>query len=119
MGKSYADSLNGWQHRVNALTEGGDEVVHLQTKREKLQSIHNNTIIAMRDQAAAAALKQEFSRQVEALVAEGNKVDTFLCVGLREQYGNRSEKLAEFHIQPFRGRLPAKVITTPPVEAVE
>ncbi len=119
MGKTYADSINGWQHRLQALAAGGDEVSHLQIKREKLQSIYDRTIIAMRDQNAAAAVKQEFSRQLEALVSEGNKVDTFLCVGLREQYGNRSEKLAEFHIQPFRGRRPAKVVEPPPVEAVE
>src|SRR5215203_931910 len=119
MGKTYAESMAGWQHRVQALAEGGDEVVHLQTKREKLQSIHDNTLLAMRDQAAGAAAKQEFSRRVEALIAEGNKVDTFLCVGLREQYGNRSEKLAEFHIQPLRTRHPAKVIVPPPVEAVK
>jgi hypothetical protein len=119
MGRTYAESLNGWQHRLQALAAGGDEVLHLQIKREKLQSIHDSAIIAMRDQNAAAAVKQEFSRRVEALVAEGNKVDTFLCIGLREQYGNRSEKLAEYDIQPFRGRRPAKVVPPPPVEAVK
>jgi hypothetical protein len=119
MGKTYAESINGWQHRLQALAAADEEVLHLQIKREKLQSIHDRIIIARRDQNAAVALKQEFSRQVEALIEEGNKVDSFLCAGLREQYGNRSEKLAEFGIQPFRGRRPAKEVEPPPVEAVE
>jgi hypothetical protein len=119
MPKTYADSLKGWQHRLRALTENGDEVLHLQTKRDKLQGIYDGTLNALRDQAAAKALKQEASRFLEALVAEGNKVDTFLCVGLREHFGNRNEKLAEFDIQPLRTRHPAKVLPTPPIEDVK
>jgi hypothetical protein len=59
---------------------------------------------ALRDQAAARALKQDASKRLEALVAEGRKVDTFLTTCLREHYGADSEKLAEFLIKPFRGR---------------
>lgn len=116
MPKTQAGSMKAWQHRLRALAENADEVVHLQSKRDKLQGIHDSTLNALREQAAAKALKQEASRSLEALVAEGNKVDSFLCAGLREHYGNRSEKLAEFDLQPFRGRRPAKVLPPPPVE---
>jgi hypothetical protein len=119
MPTTYADSLKRWQRRVRAVTENVDEVIHLQSKRDKLQGIHDSTLEALREQAEAKALKQEASRHLEALVAEGNKVDTFLCVGLREHYGNRSEKLAEFDIQPLRTRHPAKVLPPPPIEAVK
>ena len=114
MGKNQADSMKGWQHRLQAVTNNGEELVHLLTRRDKLQGIYEGTIVAIQEQSAARAVKQEASRRVEELLAEGNKVDTFLCVGLREFYGNGSEKLAEFGIQPFRGRRPAKVVTVPP-----
>ena len=119
MPSTYADSLKRWQRRVRAVTENIEEVTHLQSKRDKLQGIHDSTLEVLREQAEARALKQEASRNLEALVAEGNKVDTFLCVGLREHYGNRSEKLAEFDIQPFRSKHPAKVLPPPPVEVVK
>ena len=111
--------MKGWQHRLQALAANADEVIHLQSKREKLQGIFEGTLGALRDQSTATALKQEASRLLEAMIAEGNKVDSFLCAGLREHYGNRSEKLAEFDLQPFRGRRPAKVLPPPPIETVE
>lgn len=118
MPKTYADSITGWQRRLQALTANADEVAHLESRRTKLQGIYEGTLGAMREQSAATASKQEASRLLEALVAEGNKVDNFLCAGLREHYGNRSEKLAEFDLQPFRGRRPAKEVPPPPVETV-
>ena len=38
------------------------------------------------------------------LLEEGLKLATFLRVGVRQHYGNRSEKLVEFGFQPFRSR---------------
>lgn len=119
MPRTYADSLKGWKQRLLALANNIDEVSHLQSKRDKLQGIYDGTVNAMRDQSTATALKQVASRNVEAFIAEGNKVDTFLCVGVREHYGNRSEKLAEFDLQPLRARYPAKVLPPPPVETVK
>ncbi|HEX7185186.1 MAG TPA: hypothetical protein VF756_25395 [Thermoanaerobaculia bacterium] len=46
-------------------------------------------------------------------LAEGRKLATFLRTGVKQHYGNRSEKLAEFDLQPFRGR---KSQATPPPE---
>jgi len=120
MPKTYADSMKGWQHRLRALNDNGDEVIHLQSKRVKLQGIYDGMLEALRDQAVFKATKQGASRRVEELIAEGNKLDTFLCVGLREHYGNGNEKLAEYDIQPFRGRRPATVNPPPPpVEIVK
>jgi len=37
-------------------------------------------------------------------VAAGKKLVTFLRTGVKEHYGNRAEKVAEFGVQPFRRR---------------
>ena len=101
---SQADYLNAFQHRLNALEANINEIQHLDTRRLKLQEIHKSAILAFQDQSAATAAKQDASRRLEALLAEGQTVMTFLSAGIREHYGKDSEKLAEFKLQPFRGR---------------
>jgi hypothetical protein len=115
MAKTHAQSLKDWRHRLTALDGNKDDVQHLETRREKLQGIHDGALAAIRDQAAATALKQDASKRLEVLMKEGRKVDTFLTTGLREHYGDRSEKLEEFQIKPFRGRR-SKKLEKKPVE---
>ena len=38
------------------------------------------------------------------MVVEGNRLGNALRVMLKEHYGVRAQKLAEFGLQPFRGR---------------
>ena len=47
---------------------------------------------------------QELSKQIKTLVTEGQRLANLLRSALKEHYGIRSEKLAEFNVQPFRGR---------------
>jgi hypothetical protein len=101
---SQADFLNAFQHRLNALEANITELQHLDSRRLKLQEIHKGAIIAHQEQSAATAAKQDASRRLEALLAQGQVVMTFLSSGIREHYGKDSEKLAEFKLQPFRGR---------------
>ena len=101
---SQADYLNAFQHRLNALEANIDELQHLDSRRLKLQEIYKAAILAHQDQSAATAAKQDASRKLAALLAEGQAVMTFLNAGIREHYGKDSEKLAEFKLQPFRGR---------------
>jgi len=105
-GTSQADYIKQWQDLVSALAENADDLPHLQTRFIKLQSILAQTVGVVQEQAASRAAKQEASRRLESLLSEGQKVVTFLRAGVREHYGNRSEKLAEFHLQPLRGRRP-------------
>lgn len=109
MAKTHAESLKTWRHRLTTLESNKEEVQHLETRRERLQGIHDGAHAAIRDQAAATAAKQEASKRLEALMKEGRKVDTFLTTCLREHYGDRNEKLEEFQIKPFRGRRTKKV----------
>jgi hypothetical protein len=51
-----------------------------------------------------AASKQETSKQLKAILAEGNRLMTGVRKMIADQYGIEAEKLTEFGIQPFRGR---------------
>ena len=108
-----SDVIKKWQTLVSALADNIGDLEHLSTRFVKLQAILADSIQVLQEQAAARASKQEASRRLESLLSEGQKVATFLNVGVREHYGNRSEKLAEFRLQPLRGRRPA-VKTDPP-----
>ena len=108
-----SDVIKQWQTLVSALADNIGDLEHLSTRFVKLQDILAESIQVLQEQAAARASKQTASRRLEGLLSDGQKVATFLGAGIREHYGNRSEKLAEFHLQPFRGRRPA-VKTEPP-----
>lgn len=101
---SQADHLKIWQHRLRALEANAEELADLEAAREKLQGIESRAQAAFRAQSAAAAAKQEASKELETLIAEGRLVMAFLNAGIRQHYGKESEKLAEFNLPPFRGR---------------
>jgi DNA repair exonuclease SbcCD ATPase subunit len=111
-----SDVIKKWQNLVSALEDNIGEVQHLSTRLTKLQGILSDSIQVLQEQAAARATKQTASRRLESLLSDGEKVATFLNVGIREHYGNRSEKLAEFHLKPLRGRRPAVKTEPPPPE---
>lgn len=114
---SQADHMQLWQQRLRALEANIDELGHLVSGRDKLQGIETRAQLAFRTQAAAAATKQEASKELEILVAEGRSVMAYLNAGLRDHYGKDNEKLSEFNIPPFRGRRP-KPEPPPTPEAV-
>ena len=109
---SQADFLKVWQHRLRALEANADELAVLTAGRDKLQSIEARAQAAFHRQSAAAATKQEASKELETLIAEGRLAMAFLNAGLRQHYGKDSEKLAEFNLVPFRGR---RAKSEPPV----
>lgn len=103
---SYADHLRIWQHRLLAMSQNPDDFKDLEGRRERLQSVMNQATEVMHEQSAATAAKQDASKRLDALMSEGRKLCTFLNACIRERYGSDSEKLAEFMLQPFRGRRP-------------
>ena len=67
------------------------------------------------DQAAFRAGKQVTSQRLVTLFEQGDKLATVLKVLVKQHYGNGSDKLVEFGIQPLRTRPKATVVppTTP------
>ena len=66
------------------------------------------TLAEMKDltaqQASLTASKQEVSKRLEVVSSKAQKLMTFVDAGIRQHYGNRSEKLVEFGQQPFRSQ---------------
>ena len=111
--KSYAETVNGWEEQLTAVAQNIADMPQSEIPRGKLRGVLNEIREVSVEQAALTAAKQEASKRLAELLASGRKISTLLRTLVREHYGNRSEKLVEFDLQPLRGR-PRNPETPPP-----
>ena len=117
----YGVTVNGWERLLISLETNRQDLPHLETHRLLLAGMVAQLREISAQQAAMAASKQDATQRLQALLNEGRKLATFLRSGIRQQYGNRSEKLVEFDLKPFRARTrpvtvsPKPTPTVPPV----
>jgi hypothetical protein len=113
---TYAEIVAGWRDLTSGLTANGTDLTHLNTHRQLLLTLMEQSTELTAQQAVHTAAKQEVTRQLQDLLDQGQKLATYLRTGVKQHYGNRSEKLVEFGLQPFRGRRLPVSPPTPPVE---
>ena len=106
--------LGDWQWSLNTFAANAADLAHLETSRAKLEGIFQKAQEVATQQAALTASRQDLSQQMKKLILEGQRVISVLRVSLKDHYGPRSEKLAEFGLQPFRGRKPKSKPETEP-----
>lgn len=87
-----------------ALAANSSELAHLAGALERFEKLVSEAQTIAQQQAALVASKQEMSKRLQTLLNEGLRMATGLGKMLQEHYGLRAEKLAEFGLQPFRGR---------------
>jgi hypothetical protein len=102
--ENYAITVDTWRRLGYGLEANAGDYPHLEGHRLKLDEMTEraNTLLTRRN--ALDAEKQAVTTELQTLLEEGRKVATFLRLGMKEIYGNRSEKLIEFGIRPFRRR---------------
>jgi hypothetical protein len=110
----YSDFVTEWEHLLNTLAANTAELPHLEAPRAKLQTFLEEVRSLATQQDLHAASKQQASQQLRVALSNGKKLTTFLRTGLKEHYGNRSEKLVEFGIPPFRRRAKKDPAVKPP-----
>ncbi|HJX26860.1 MAG TPA: hypothetical protein VJ885_03030 [Thermoanaerobaculia bacterium] len=92
-----------WQKLIKPL-KGNADLAYLETQREKLARLLDQAVDVTHQQNALTAQKQELSKQLQTIMLEGQRTATVLRKSITAHFGIRSEKLAEFGLQPFRGR---------------
>lgn len=107
----YSEHLGVWALLLAALDDNEADLPYLTIPRDQLRAYLDEARDLRALQAAQMAAKQQTSRRLEELIDLGSKLATSLRVAVKVVYGNRSEKLTEFHMQPFRGR--TRKATTP------
>jgi len=111
---SYADTVNEWEEVLTALEQNSADLPQTEIPRQRLRAILTQIRGYAAEQASLTASKQESTKRVYFLLAQGRKLSTVLRTTIREHYGNRGEKLAEFGLQPLRSRPRNPVVGPPP-----
>ncbi len=81
-----------------------EELPQMEPFRLKLAGIVTQLFEIAKQQAAHKVGKQESSKQLRQLLIEGNRVADVVRTAVKDHFGPREEKIAEFGLQPFRGR---------------
>jgi hypothetical protein len=87
-----------------ALAANSADLPHLEGSRTQFAALLTQAEEAAKQQAALTAGKQEASKQLRTFLAESERLANVLRLAVVQHYGIRAEKLAEFGLQPFRGR---------------
>lgn len=96
--------LGDLQQLNAALAANTADLGHLEGSRELFEALVIHAQELNQEQAALKATKQQASRQLESVLTKGLRMANILRLGVKAHYGIESEKLAEFGMQPFRGR---------------
>jgi hypothetical protein len=92
------------QLRRNALAANSTELPHMDVPRQKVEAVLTELKDLTTQQASLTAAKQDVSKRLDELNIDGKRLMTLVDAAVRQQYGNRSEKLVEFGQQPFRSQ---------------
>ena len=101
--RTYSGKLGRLLQLGASVAANSEELNDFEAIRLRLAGLSSQTQDALAKQAALLAEKQENSKTLKALFTESDRLANLLRQALKAHYGIRSEKLAEFGMQPFRG----------------
>jgi paraquat-inducible protein B len=110
----YGTTLNGWQRLLTSMEANPQDFQQLEAYRAQLQTKLDAARQAATEQAAMAAAKQDATKRLNDLLVEGRKLVTFLRGGVKQRYGDKSEKLVEFDLAPARPKAKSSTDATKP-----
>jgi len=117
---SKLESLGGLQRFNAALAGKAAETPQLEGSRAIFDGMVARVHELAQKQAELTADKQDVTQQLQAETGEAQRMATALRAALKVHYGPDSERLVEFGVQPFRGRVrkpkEPEVPPPPPVE---
>lgn len=102
---TYRGILGDLERLNTALIANAAELPQLEGVRGQLEQLLNLARGVAQEQAALVAQKQDASLRLAKLLGNGQRVATAARKLLKAHYGLNAEKLAEFGVQPFRGRI--------------
>ncbi len=101
---TYKGKIESWDYLQERLTANAADLAHLEGLRKRLDDLAEQARQMAAAQAAQRAAKQSASQTLKSTVIEGERLANLLRSAVKQHYGIRSEKLAEFGMRPFRGR---------------
>jgi hypothetical protein len=110
----YGTTLNGWQRLLTSMEANAQDFSQLEAYRTQMQGMLDAARQAAKEQTAMAAAKQDATQRLNDLLVEGRKLATFLRGGVKQRYGDKSEKLVEFDLAPARPKAKTPEPAKPP-----
>ena len=110
---TYSGKLGRLTRLSATLIANASEIPHLDGVLGRFDQILTEAVGVFQQQASLTASKQELSKRLATLLIEGERLAAAIEKLLKEHYGLRSEKLAQFGLQPFRGLVRKAKPTTP------
>ena len=101
---SYADVVTDWEQLGGSLATNITDLPNLEAYRTELLGLLEQVRALTVQQSIHKANFQQASKDLKEVMTRGKKLATFLRAGIKHRYGNRSEKLVEFRVQPLRSR---------------
>jgi len=108
--------LGGLQQLRDALKTNSGLLQHLETSLTQFDGMVGKAQELTSRQGALTAEKQEATKQLRETLIEAQRLGTVLRLAVKQHFGIRAEKLAEFNLQPFRGRKTSAPLPSPPAE---
>ncbi|HEV7504011.1 MAG TPA: hypothetical protein VGS07_03800 [Thermoanaerobaculia bacterium] len=105
------------QQLLGKLEANKADLPQLEISIAKLGTVMARVMDLSQQQGAMTASKQAASKELKTQLTEGQRLANGMRALLKEHYGIRSEKLAEFGLQPFRGRVRTVKPPTPAPES--
>ncbi len=117
--KTKKGRLGGLQKLRDAVRTNLEDLPHLEGSFTQFDARVTGALDLSNRQGALTAEKQEISKQLKGALDEAERLATVLRLAIKQHFGIRAEKLAEFDLQPFRGRKKSVSLPTPPPEKPE
>jgi predicted RNA-binding Zn ribbon-like protein len=103
---TFANVMTTGEQLLVSIEANKTDLAHLEEQRSELSKAIEGAKAASVQQDAFRAQFQQSTRDMEKFMSDVRELTTRLRNGVRTKYGLRSEKLAEFGMQPRRA--PAK-----------
>jgi hypothetical protein len=102
--RQYLSCLNLWEEVAAAVEEHAAELPHMEMVRPELLSLleqAQSLVVEMNEHTSG---KQEAKQFLLRVLRTGKALVDVMQTAARQRFGNDSEKLVKFRVQPLRGR---------------
>ena len=96
--------------RTRALAANIEEIPHLAMPLSTLEELLTLLKQLTAEQARLTAARQEVSKRIAEVIDKAQRHLTAVDYAVKEHYGNRSEKLVEYGVQPFRRKPSVRLV---------
>src|SRR3982750_1292685 len=112
--QTFANVITDWEKLLATVVANKDTLQSLDGYRQQLEAEVTAARAANLRQFTARAESQQATRDLESSFERGHNLADKLRLGIKSQYGKRSEKLTEFGLKVLRKGARKKKSTTEP-----